>query len=85
LAYLTGPPGTGKTTTIAAVSRIWDLHQLPIWIVAHSNVAVKNIAETLFKKEVDFKLLVSKEFYEEWSALEVYHLHSCGKQLTSGS
>jgi len=45
------------------------LYQLPVWIVAHSNVAVKNIAETLFKKEVDFKLLVSKEFYEEWSAL----------------
>ncbi|KJA24837.1 hypothetical protein HYPSUDRAFT_200113 [Hypholoma sublateritium FD-334 SS-4] len=27
---------------------------------------LKNIAETLFKKEVDFKLLVSKEFFEEW-------------------
>ncbi len=62
----TGPPGTGKTTTIAAASRIWDLCRCHVWIVAHSNVAVKNIAETLFKKEVDFKLLVSKEFFEEW-------------------
>ena len=62
----TGPPGTGKTTTIAAASRIWDLCRCHVWIVAHSNVAVKNIAETLFKKGVDFKLLVSKEFFEEW-------------------
>ena len=63
---ISGPPGTGKTTTIAAASRIWDLCDFPVWIVAHSNVAVKNIAETLFKKKVDFKLIVSKEFYVEW-------------------
>ncbi|CAA7262308.1 unnamed protein product [Cyclocybe aegerita] len=67
-----GPPGTGKTTTIAAASRIWDLCRFPVWIVAHSNVAVKNIAETLFKKDVDFKLVVSKEFYVEWHE----HLYS---------
>lgn len=69
LIFLAGPPGTGKTTTIAAASRIWDLCKLPVWIVAHSNVAVKNIAETLFKKDVDYRLLVSKEFYEEWFVL----------------
>lgn len=63
-----GPPGTGKTTTIAAASKIWTLYSCAVWIVAHSNVAVKNIAETLFKKEVDFRLVVSKEFYEEWCA-----------------
>jgi hypothetical protein len=40
-----------------------------VWIVTHSNVAVKNIAETLCKKGVDFKLLVSKEFYDEWYVL----------------
>ncbi|KAG2007254.1 hypothetical protein CC2G_014962 [Coprinopsis cinerea AmutBmut pab1-1] len=61
-----GPPGTGKTTTIAAISRIWDMHDCPVWIVAHSNVAVKNIANALFKRDVDFKIIVSKEFYEEW-------------------
>ncbi|KAF5335473.1 hypothetical protein D9611_012174 [Ephemerocybe angulata] len=61
-----GPPGTGKTTTIAAISRIWDLHDCPVWIVAHSNVAVKNIALALHKRDVDFKILVAKEFYEEW-------------------
>ncbi|TFK29531.1 hypothetical protein FA15DRAFT_582319 [Coprinopsis marcescibilis] len=61
-----GPPGTGKTTTIATISRIWDLHDCPVWIVAHSNVAVKNIANALGKRNVDFRLIVSKEFHEEW-------------------
>ncbi|KAF8994638.1 P-loop containing nucleoside triphosphate hydrolase protein, partial [Cyathus striatus] len=61
-----GPPGTGKTTTIAAAAKVWDACSQPAWIVAHSNVAVKNIAESLFKKGVKFILLVSKEFYEEW-------------------
>ncbi|KAF8994646.1 P-loop containing nucleoside triphosphate hydrolase protein [Cyathus striatus] len=61
-----GPPGTGKTTTIAAAAKVWDMDRKPAWIVAHSNVAVKNIAESLFKKRVKFILLVSKEFYEEW-------------------
>ncbi|RDB17534.1 hypothetical protein Hypma_001245 [Hypsizygus marmoreus] len=61
-----GPPGTGKTTTIAAATAVWDFNRQPTWIIAHSNVAVKNIAETLFKKGVDFKILVSKEFHLEW-------------------
>ncbi|KAG6862110.1 hypothetical protein C0995_005922 [Termitomyces sp. Mi166 len=61
-----GPPGTGKTTTIAAAVSVWEQERLPTWIIAHSNVAVKNMAETLFKKEVDFKILVSKEFHFEW-------------------
>ncbi|KAF8064440.1 P-loop containing nucleoside triphosphate hydrolase protein [Lyophyllum atratum] len=61
-----GPPGTGKTTTIAAAAAIWDRQRLPTWIVAHSNVAVKNIAETLYKKQVDFKILVAQEFHFEW-------------------
>jgi hypothetical protein len=37
-----------------------------VWIVAQSNVAVKNIAEKLVKVGVDFRLLVSKEFHFEW-------------------
>ena len=62
----TGPPGTGKTTTIAAAAAIWASQQLPCWIIAQSNVGVKNIAETLFKKQVDFRLIVSQEFFFEW-------------------
>jgi ABC-type ATPase involved in cell division len=66
-----GPPGTGKTTTIAAIARIWDLHDCPVWIIAHSNVAVKNIALALHKREVGFCILVSKEFFEEWCVITV--------------
>ena len=66
-----GPPGTGKTSTISAAVKIWDNDNVPVWIVAQSNVAVKNIAESLLKRSVDFKLIVSKEFYVEWySALQ---------------
>jgi regulator of nonsense transcripts 1 len=65
----TGPPGTGKTSTISAAVKIWDNNNVPAWIVAQSNVAVKNIAESLLKSEVDFKLIVSKEFYVEWCGI----------------
>lgn len=47
-------------------AQIWGVNRRPTWIVAQSNVAVKNIAEKLFAKKVDFKILVSKEFYVEW-------------------
>jgi len=61
-----GPPGTGKTTAIAQASRFWAKVKEDVWIVAHSNVAVKNIAEKLLKNDIDFKIIVSKEFYVEW-------------------
>jgi len=66
-----GPPGTGKTTVItAAVTSVMaSRHQShTLWLIAQSNVAVKNIAEKL--AEVDFthfKLLVSKDFHYDWS------------------
>jgi len=62
----TGPPGTGKTTTIAAAAATWVDRGVPCWIIAQSNVGVKNIAQTLVKRRVKFKLLVSKEFIFEW-------------------
>jgi regulator of nonsense transcripts 1 len=38
-----------------------------VWLVAQSNVAVKNIAEKLDKVGFrDFKLLVSKDFHYDW-------------------
>jgi hypothetical protein len=64
-----GPPGTGKTSTISEAVKIWNNNNVPVWIVAQSNVAVKNIAESLLKCEVDFKLIVSKEFYVEWCSV----------------
>lgn len=63
---LLGPPGTGKTSTIVASAQIWTVRQAQTWIVAQSNVAVKNIAEKLARVAIPFKLIVSKEFYVEW-------------------
>ncbi|RDB26164.1 Regulator of nonsense transcripts 1 [Hypsizygus marmoreus] len=65
-----GPPGTGKTTVIAAaVTSIVNSadRTLTVWLVAQSNVAVKNIAEKLADVNFfDFKLLVSKDFHYDW-------------------
>jgi hypothetical protein len=64
-----GPPGTGKTTVIsAAVTSTMAASSLhSIWIVAHSNVAVKNVAEKLLSEGFDkFKLLLAKEFHYDW-------------------
>lgn len=61
-----GPPGTGKTSTIAAALHLWQVERRPVWVIAQSNVGVQNIAEKLHEKEIDFKLLVSKEFHFEW-------------------
>ncbi|GLB40323.1 putative AAA domain containing protein [Lyophyllum shimeji] len=70
IALIHGPPGTGKTTVIAAAvtsimaSRDYDR---TIWLVAQSNVAVKNIAEKLVDVGfLGFRLLVSKDFHFDW-------------------
>lgn len=68
ITLVQGPPGTGKTTVIAnyVISAI-KANQRGIWLMAQSNVAVKNIAEKLVKLEFfDFKLLVSQDFHFEW-------------------
>lgn len=75
-----GPPGTGKTTVIAAaVTSLMASNSYSsqtLWLVAHSNVAVKNIAEKLAAADFDdFKLLVSREFKFDW--YETLHLFSC--------
>lgn len=65
--HLLGPPGTGKTTTIAAAVDYWNSTGDAAWIIAQSNVGVKNIARSLLGKGIkDFKLVVSKDFYVEW-------------------
>ncbi|KZT04829.1 P-loop containing nucleoside triphosphate hydrolase protein [Laetiporus sulphureus 93-53] len=61
-----GPPGTGKTKTISAAVEFWDQCRDPVWVIAQSNVGVKNIAESFLKHDIDFKLLVSKEFHFQW-------------------
>jgi AAA domain len=72
VALIHGPPGTGKTTVIAAaVTSIMASrnHSSTLWLIAQSNVAVKNIAEKLADIDfLDFKLLVSRDFHFDWSA-----------------
>ncbi|OJT07637.1 ATP-dependent helicase upf1 [Trametes pubescens] len=61
-----GPPGSGKTSTIAAGLKHFQECQQTVWVVAQSNVGVKNIARSIIKREIDFKLIVSMEFHFEW-------------------
>ena len=64
-----GPPGTGKTTVIAAAvhSTMAANSQHGVWLLAQSNVAVKNIAEQLASSGfMDFRLLVSDEYHFDW-------------------
>lgn len=59
----------GKTTVIAAIidTLIKQTEGETIWVIAQSNVAVKNIAEKLDScKFKDFRLLVSGEFINDW-------------------
>jgi hypothetical protein len=40
-----------------------------VWLVAQSNVAVKNIAEKLLKVKIaegQWKIIVSDEFHDDW-------------------
>ena len=70
VVLIQGPPGTGKTTIIAAsILSIMEYGNKgrTVWLVAQSNVAVKNIAEKLDKVGFrDFKLIVSKDFHYDW-------------------
>ncbi|KAG2074298.1 hypothetical protein BDR04DRAFT_202613 [Suillus decipiens] len=68
LTVIQGPPGTGKTTVIASFVQMALAGGLSgIWLIAQSNVAVKNIAEKLADFGLtNWKLLVSKEFFEYW-------------------
>ncbi|KAA1467648.1 hypothetical protein DENSPDRAFT_847700 [Dentipellis sp. KUC8613] len=68
LCLVQGPPGTGKTTmiTTTVLSSIAG-GRGGIWLVAQSNVAVKNIAEKLVDMGFEsWKLVVSKEFVLDW-------------------
>ena len=68
ITLIQGPPGTGKTTVIATyVLSMIKARQGGIWLMAQSNVAVKNIAEKLAMLDFfDFKLLISHNFYFGW-------------------
>lgn len=65
--YIEHRPGTGKTRTIATCVKQWAQDDNSVYLVCQSNVGVKNIAEALAKADfLDFRLLVSSDFYEQW-------------------
>ncbi|UZJ54639.1 hypothetical protein CBS101457_003959 [Exobasidium rhododendri] len=78
LIIVHGPPGTGKTSLITACCEQWEyscakvegggeeLARDSIYACCQSNVAVKNIAESFSKASVNFKIIVSPNFYVEW-------------------
>jgi len=68
ITIIQGPPGTGKTSVIAFfVQLAVALGKSGIWLVAQSNVAVKNIAEKLSRTGFhDYRLLVSDGFIDDW-------------------
>ncbi|CCM03092.1 uncharacterized protein FIBRA_05212 [Fibroporia radiculosa] len=74
ITMIQGPPGTGKTTVIAAyVSSAVAAGFTGIWLVAQTNVAVKNIAEKLVDVGfTNWKLLVSADFHIAWHE-HLYH------------
>ena len=46
---------------------IEETEEETVWVVAQSNIAVKNIAEKLYSSQFrDFRLLVSAEFLYDW-------------------
>ncbi|KAH0833021.1 P-loop containing nucleoside triphosphate hydrolase protein [Lanmaoa asiatica] len=80
IVVIHGPPGTGKTTVIAAsvISHDCADSKQGIWVVAQSNVAVKNIAEKFIKEGFrKFKLLVSRDFHYDWHEHLYEELESC--------
>jgi len=68
LVIVQGPPGTGKTSVIGAyVLMATHMGVNGIWLIAQSNVAVKNIALKLCKLGFEhWKILVSQDFHVEW-------------------
>ena len=68
VTIIKGPPGTGKTTVIAAlISSLLAGSKHSGFIVAQSNVGTKNIAEKLVKAGIeDWILVVAEEFMSGW-------------------
>ncbi|KAF6742052.1 hypothetical protein DFP72DRAFT_218314 [Ephemerocybe angulata] len=68
LVIVQGPPGTGKTSVIGAyVVMATQMGRSGIWLIAQSNVAVKNIALKLLSVGFkDWKILVARDFHNGW-------------------
>jgi regulator of nonsense transcripts 1 len=78
ITLIQGPPGTGKTSIIASFVQLSLAYgRSGIWIIAQSNVAVRNIAEKLIRIGFyGWRLLISKMFHSDWHE----HLYSSLRQ-----
>ncbi|KIJ46585.1 hypothetical protein M422DRAFT_164892, partial [Sphaerobolus stellatus SS14] len=72
-----GPPGTGRRTVVTKAAQLWRKGRSLVYIAAQSNIAVKNIAEKLFKKGVNFKIIESKEFHFGWHEHSYIEIETC--------
>ncbi|KAF9021716.1 P-loop containing nucleoside triphosphate hydrolase protein, partial [Rhodocollybia butyracea] len=68
IILIRGPPGSGKTSVISRFVEIAYSRDCPgIWLIAQSNVAVKNIAEKLASIGfMNWRLLISVDFHLDW-------------------
>ena len=83
-----GPPGSGKTSVVAGfVQAIQDLSKAEygegVYLIAQSNIAVKNMAEKLANSGfMQWKLIVSRDFHFDWCVIPcptscVYLMGNC--------
>ena len=100
LTLTLGPPGTGKTTTIAAVA--WSLAtrapaddaRRAVVVLTQQNVAALNVLKALIKAAhhgaADVKLVISKDYYHEWHEHEydpalLPFMHVTGFEMPDGA
>eukprot|EP01035_Chromulina_nebulosa_P006574 gene6574-8884_t len=67
VSVITGPPGTGKTRTIAAIAELATSWKRRVLIMAPANAASRRILESIEGTGFeDACLLVSQEYFYEW-------------------
>lgn len=92
LSSVIGPPGTGKTTLIKAIAKAWDHlgdSGETLLCVAHQNVAVRHMAESMVKEGIPgVLLLISEDYYVDWHEEQYTSVKDCivisGPQTASG-
>eukprot|EP00392_Amoebophrya_sp_AT5.2_P008666 g8694.t1 len=52
VSVIHGPPGTGKTTTLLSILRLWRAQGLRALVVAHANKAVDEVSSRLVRERV---------------------------------
>lgn len=92
LSAVIGPPGTGKTTLIKAIAKTWEhLGETgeTLLCVAHQNVAVRHMAESMVKEGISgVLLLISEDYYVDWHEEQYTQVKDCivisGPQTAAG-